>query len=858
MRLVLDTCVVDTHASLVHRRGRTIALGGRETALLEALASTDGPMTRADLARAVWARDDVSSRTVDRLVQRVRAKVGDSAGLNTIVGVGYELERAEPSLNGAGALLGRTLGRHHELERLHRWMQSGSGAFAVVGPGGIGKTRMALEAAAAAPAYFRDGVVFVPLETVSPVSRVPAAIRAAAGARPATRLEDLFWQQDALIVLDNLEHLSSTELLVRLSTIPGPRLLLTSQVVPNVPGIEVLDLPGLDGLDGLALFEDRAHRLEGLDGEDRGHATAMVELVEGSPLAIELVAAQCRDRSILEVRARMQASLGDVGVDYPDMPARQRSLRAAYAHSAGMLSPMADDALGRVCVFKAPFTAHAARVVVDVDPSVLRELVGRSLLREASGRFALHPSIRACASEKGRHLSYRERHIRWVHHRLAELPNITSQRGERILELIAEFPDVAAAWRAASADRSLRPALEGLGELLLTTHRVDEARDLLGPLTDHSELGDAANLRLALVEYHVQDRSRPVSTPSPNAPLRDQVLHAWLRGMRQRAAHQAEPAGHSLETAAQLARQAADPGILAQVLCNLGSQYARLRQLDASRCAFDEAHHLADVLGDPTLVALVLLHRAWLHIWAFRFDDAERDLVEADALQQSLGDLVQVVTVRSARCTLARILGDDDAEIGLHLSLLELMDRARIRSPQRLEHLGRLAVLHTERGDRDEAERWTNEVRSTAALLGTPAADLRAVRTLTELHWLNGRWEECLALCDNWPESVRPPLRIPELRVLCLHALGRQDDAVAALPAAIEFADRMDPAFRGPVIRAIAFQVTAQRHYGIEALSTCVGRGEYLIREVVQYCGGHPSAEDLEGERQRLLAQLSP
>jgi predicted ATPase len=282
----------------------------------------------------------------------------------------------------------------------------------ITGSPGIGKTRLALAAAANLLHSFSEGAVFIDLSTVSDPERVLTAIARSLGLQEVTpesaleRLQQVVGDRSQLLVLDNFEQVlpAATDLAGLLTTTQRLKLLVTSRAplrvrwehVYEAPPLELpdlLDLPALEQLQeigAIALFVDRA---EAAGSELRlrpDNARAVAELcvrLDGLPLALELAATQTRLISAEALLARMEHRLDLLGGGARDQPARQHTLREAIDWSYQLL-PEADRAVfRRLGVFVGGISLDAARAIVataEGEPEVLASLASladQNLLR---------------------------------------------------------------------------------------------------------------------------------------------------------------------------------------------------------------------------------------------------------------------------------------------------------------------------------------------------------------------------------------------------------------------------------------------------------------------------------------------
>ena len=295
------------------------------------------------------------------------------------------------------------IGREPELATLNRLLcDPQCRLLTLAGPGGIGKTRLALELASTQRAQFPDGVFFVPLVSLSLPEFIAPAIRSALGLSssspldPKEQLLNHLRQKSLLLVLDNLEHLlEGVGLLAELlEQAPGVKLLVTSRERLNMQGEWLFDLQGLpvpplDQVDraeeysAVALFVQSARRAQvgfELSAEERPWVARICQLVEGMPLAIELAAAWVRLLSCREIAQEIERNLDFLSTSARDLPERHRSMRAVFDHSWQMLSAEEQRVLRALSVFRGGFLREAAEQVTGASLSLLSALVTRSLV----------------------------------------------------------------------------------------------------------------------------------------------------------------------------------------------------------------------------------------------------------------------------------------------------------------------------------------------------------------------------------------------------------------------------------------------------------------------------------------------
>jgi len=302
----------------------------------------------------------------------------------------------------------RFIGRADELHAIEeRLLREGCRLLSVVGIGGVGKTRLALEAATLLAHSYVDGVCFVPLADIDTSAGVVAAVLrrlglASFGSVDAlTQLTHALHRRHLLLVLDNLEHLLRDPEMcdvfrTLLTAAPQVAVLVTSRERLNLQEEWVLPLDGLSPDEpAIALFADRARQL-GHDVSLAAPAVATIcRLVEGLPLAVELAAGWTQFMTPEQIVTHLQAGPDLLSTRLRDVPDRHRSLAALFDQSWALLTTAEQAIFMRLAVFHGGFDHAAAQAVAGADLPALLGLVDKSLVRaDGRGWFDLHALAR--------------------------------------------------------------------------------------------------------------------------------------------------------------------------------------------------------------------------------------------------------------------------------------------------------------------------------------------------------------------------------------------------------------------------------------------------------------------------------
>ena len=516
------------------------------------------------------------------------------------------------------------VGREHELDEVLTLTGRGDvRLLTLTGPGGSGKTRLALQAAAELVEDYPGGVWFVPLAAVTDVEFVLPTIATTLGAKDA--LGDHLRDRATLLVLDNLEHLVETgpRLAELLAASPQLTILATSRERLALAAEHEYIVPQLPMADAVELFVARARQLD--PRFEAGASVAEICLrLDRLPLALELAAARVKVLTPDQILTRLERRLDLLASGPRDLPERQRTLRDTIAWSYGLLDETQRSLFARLAVFPGSFDLDAAEDIAAADLDQLQSLVDKSLLRHTrAGRFFMLETIRDYAVEqlKGTRAS----------------DSIQRGHADYFLTL---------AERAAVELRGPNQTV-WLGRLDSEHDNFRSALTWLGG-ADEAELELRLSIALTRFWYvrgHITEARSWLdkvlsATAGQPAPLRAQVVtsasaFALIQGDYPEATRLAE---ESL----QLARAHGDTGRIANALSNLGAIALAGGDSKKARPLLEEAVGLSRELDEKPVAARAINNLGDLALTVGEYARAETLFQESLELLRELGDTSNV------------------------------------------------------------------------------------------------------------------------------------------------------------------------------------------------------------------------
>jgi predicted ATPase/DNA-binding CsgD family transcriptional regulator len=637
----------------------------------------------------------------------------------------------------------------------------------LTGPGGVGKTRVALALAAVAADDFPDGVTFVPLAPVGDPALVPSAIITALGVREAgqerliDRLKAVLRNARLLLVLDNFEHVIAASPFVAdvLETCPDVTVLVTSRVrlrvsdereVPIAPlGLVALDrhrdVADVATSDAVRLFVTRAEAVQPDFALTADNAVAVAEIcrhLDGLPLAIELAAARVKVLPPPALLARLERRLPLLTGGGRDLPERQQTMRDAIAWSHDLLTPEEQVMFRRLAVFAGGFTLEAAETVGSGlgEPGagpfeVVASLVDKSLLRQdakpgGEPRFSMLETVREFALEKleesGEDAVIRQRQACWCL-ALTEIAGreLEAGRGE-------------AAWFA-----RLDTELDNLRAAMAWQDAAGEPTNLLRLLAPIPRYWAAR-------PYHAEVRGwlEPALRAAPDAPTAVRVEALYVAALTTSFSGDAPAAVAYAEEGLAHARELGDPFALGRAQYTVGLAWAFSDNMARAAVAYEEAVLLLRTTGVTSWEAMALGELGDTLLMMGDVAEAVPLLDEALALHRRSEFPVRIAVILGERAHAARMQGDQ--VLAARLFAESIAVAAEISDRTLLGAVAGLAGVSLALGKPERAVRVLSAVEATRATSGVgriahaahTARILAEARTCLPEPMFAAAWEE--------------------------------------------------------------------------------------------------------------------
>lgn len=659
------------------------------------------------------------------------------------------------------------VGRIEELKQITKSLLNPTcQLLTLIGPGGVGKTRIAIEAACAQSDAFADGIYFVPLQALNSADFMVMAIaetldfRPKAGGEPKDQLLDFLRYKNILLVMDNLEHLLENATLMSdiLHEAPQTKILATSREALKLREEWIFEVDGLsypahdserelESYGAVQLFLQNAQRVSSsfqLDHTNKLGVVRICQIVNGMPLALELAAAWVRTLSCLEIAQEIERSLDILESPARNIPARHRSMRAVLDHSWGLLSETEQTVFMKLSVFRGGFTRVAAEAVASASLPILAALVDKSLLRRTpDGRCDIHELLRQYGDEKltqsGSKAATQDAHSTYYMEflRQSELDIKGHRQLSALNEVEVDFENIRTAWYWAVArknDQALDSAAECWVNFCEMRGHIQEGWELLRMAQEQLAGETAPELKrvwgriqvrslwmLPLVNLELVEMARvqieAVLSIARQQGDKPQIAYClWLLGAIGHITKDSESGIPFLEESFALFTELDDRFYMARAADWLGAVYGAVGQREKFIALSGQSLKWRRAIGDQFGVAASLMNLMAASVDAGQYELAKQYAQEMEHIYREIGSRAWVVRSIAALSFITLVLGNfQEARMDAEAAL-EMASRTGVTAVSgtetALSTLSMLASLEEDYGHSwDLAEQASSEVQ---------------------------------------------------------------------------------------------------------------------------------------------------
>lgn len=530
------------------------------------------------------------------------------------------------------------VGREHELQAINERLDDPDCRLVtIIGPGGVGKSRLALEVARTRLERYAHGVYFFPLSEISSASHMLTFIADnlhftfSGRGDPQTQLIDFLRDKQILHILDNFEHvLEGVDVLAEMiRVLPESTFLVTSQERLNLREEWLFELDAFacpdeahpENSSAFKLFVQRAQQVQSdfdASGENKRLIRDICHHVGGLALGIELAATWIRLLSPAEIVGQMEQGLDFLTTSLRNVPDRHRSLRAVFEYSWQLLSEQERQSFARLGVFHTPFAMPAAQTIAGVSLPDLMQLSDKSLLRGVpGGRYEVPAVLREYALERFK--------------QDAEHEQVLGRYGAYYLQMLARYESDLKGARQREAVEAIRTEIENVRRALrwaVEQQQHDLLRRAVLPLSVFYEIRS----------LYAEGLQTFNEIPVESLPVQTSAYVLIARGIFAYWSGQLDEARRRLAAGLEIMREEEDAAAVALATYYLGMVAEASSEYEQARTWFNESLELSQETGNHWQAANVLNSMGHLDFRRGNFEQSRGYYQQSLLLRRQLGD----------------------------------------------------------------------------------------------------------------------------------------------------------------------------------------------------------------------------
>jgi len=656
------------------------------------------------------------------------------------------------------------LGREKELLEIERLLQMPEcRLLTIIGPGGIGKSRLALQAAADMVEIFPHGIFLIPLAPLSSVqfliSAIADQIKFSFYSRqdPKAQLLNYLSEKKMLLILDNFEHIIEGAAIITeiLKDAPQVKIIVTSREMLNLQGEWLHQMQGLEFPIGekvdigeysaVQLFLQNARRIKmnfSPSGEEMGYIVRICQLVSGIPLGIELASSWLRILSLAEITKEIEKNLDFLTSKMRDIPERHHSLRAVFEYSWKLLSIEEKELLARLSVFPRKFSRTASEKIAGATLPVLSSLMDKSLLlRDPSGYYEMIGVLRQYAEEKLRELpEERDGTLNLFYEYYAEFVDQIKedlQTGKNInimSEIKAEIDNIRTVWSEIveqGNEKLIEKALLGMFLIYDTNGWLKEGADSLQRIID----------RLEKKEKRTKSR-KILETPLMGKLYTRQATFLYQLGFY-------DCAKELLNRSLKIARKYDNKEEIGACFNTFGNISFMLSQYEESRKMYNAWLDIAEELNHEKNMAGAYNNLGVISYELSEFNKAKELFEKSKIIAEKIGFKKGVAFANTNIALVLHETGSHQEAKKIFMEALifdqELGDKISIANT-----LNNLGLTHKALNEIDDAKKAFEESLKIRQEIGDRMGIAISLNNLGDVAYIQGQYEEALSLFNEW------------------------------------------------------------------------------------------------------------